>query len=161
MDVEAIVAVHHAAVRALAGLDYPPEVIDAWSPPPGEGRYRWIRAAMTGLEELWVVAEINGSVIGFGSVVPGNRELRSLYVHPRAAGRGVGTTILSRLEATALDRGVDVLQLDSSLNAERFYRGRGWKVVERGTHRLNSGREMACVKLRKTLCAAQAPAEAR
>jgi hypothetical protein len=51
----------------------------------------------------------------------------------------------------ALERGAVELQMDASVNAEAFYRRAGYDVVERGTHRLRSGLQMACVKMSKRL----------
>jgi hypothetical protein len=42
----------------------------------------------------------------------------------------------------------------ASINAEAFYARHGFAVVERGTHRLHSGVEMACVRMRKALAGA-------
>jgi ribosomal protein S18 acetylase RimI-like enzyme len=41
--------------------------------------------------------------------------------------------------------------MDASINAEAFYRRAGYEILERGVHRLRSGREMACLKMKKTL----------
>jgi putative acetyltransferase len=65
--------------------------------------------------------------------------------------RGVGSGILVRLEQLALGHGVEELRLDSSLNAEAFYQRHGYEVVERGVHRLGTGREMAAIKMKKRL----------
>ena len=41
-------------------------------------------------------------VVGFGALVPTKGEVRAVYVHPRAARRGVGSAILAQLETLAL-----------------------------------------------------------
>lgn len=89
--------------------------------------------------------------MGFGSIVPESEELRAVYVHARAGRCGVGSAILEQLELLAVSHGCAQLQMDASVNAEAFYRRNGYIVVERGIHRLSSGHDMACVKMRKTL----------
>ena len=150
-DAIAIIDLHFAAVHHSAGSFYPPEVLNSWSTQPDETRYDHIRRALEKGEELFVVAEDASGVIGFGSIVPLLQELRAVYVHPRAGRRGVGSAILRRLEQLALDRGVLQLQMDASINAEAFYRRAGYEILERGVHRLSSGREMACLKMKKSL----------
>jgi putative acetyltransferase len=150
-DAIAIIDLHFAAVHQTARSFYPPEVLDGWSTQPDEARYDQIRRSVEKGEELFVVAEDASGVIGFGSIVPTLQELRAVYVHPRAGRRGVGSAILTCLEQLAIDRGVLQLQLDASINAEVFYRRAGYEILERGVHPLRSGREMACVKMKKSL----------
>jgi putative acetyltransferase len=150
-DAIAIIDLHFAAVHQSAGSFYPPDVLDSWSTPPDETRYDQIRRTLEKREELFVVAEDASGVIGFGSIVPLLQELRAVYVHPRAGRRGVGSAILRRLEQLALDRGVLQLQMDASINAEAFYTRAGYEILERGVHRLRSGGEMACLKMKKSL----------
>ena len=150
-DAIAIIDLHFAAVHQTAGSFYPPEVLDNWSSQPGDTRYEQIRRAVAKGEELFVIAEDASGVIGFGSIVPTLQELRAVYVHPKAGHRGIGSQILAYLEQLALDQGAVQLQMDASINAEAFYSRAGYDVVERGVHRLRSGHEMACVKMKKRL----------
>jgi hypothetical protein len=55
------------------------------------------------------------------------------------------------LEQAAVALGLKHLQADASLNAEGFYRKQGFDVIEPGVHRLGSGQEIACIKMRKPL----------
>ena len=150
-DAIAIIDLHFAAVHQTAATFYPPEVLESWSSQPSDVRYQQIRQAVEKGDELFVVAEDASGVIGFGSIVPSLNELRAVYVHPRAGRRGIGSRILLQLECLAVNRGVLQLQMDASVNSEAFYRRAGFEIVERGVHRLRSGREMACVKMKKSL----------
>ena len=150
-DAIAIIDLHFAAVHQTAGSFYPPEVLDNWSSQPDDTRYEQIRRAVAKGEELFVIAEDASGIIGFGSIVPTLQELRAVYVHPKAGHRGIGSQILAHLEQLALDQGAVQLQMDASINAEAFYSRAGYDVVERGIHRLRSGHEMACVKMKKRL----------
>lgn len=150
-DAERIVELHYAAVHRTASAFYPAEILDRWSSPPGEGRWKFTRQAIASEDEVILAAEIEGVICGFGVVVPANEELRALYVHPDFGGRGVGSAILLRLEGIASERGVKRLQLDSSLNAEGFYRKHGYVVLGYGVHKLTGGVEMPCVKMTRAL----------
>lgn len=150
-DAEPIIHAHFVAVHQTASDFYTPEVLESWSRRPDETRYQQIRQAIAKGHELFLVAEGLSGVVGFGSIVPAANELRALYVHPRIARQGVGANLLVHLERLAVSRHCPYLQLEASINAEDFYRRHGYEVVERGVHRLASGHEMACVKMKKTL----------
>jgi putative acetyltransferase len=150
-DSEAIIQVHFAAVHTLASAFYPIEVLNSWSRRPDQGRYEQVRQAIANGQELFRVAEDPAGVVGFGSIVPSFEQLKAVYVHPRAARRGVGAAILAQLEQLAISKRCRYLQMDASVNAEAFYVRHDYIIVERGIHRLASGHEMACVKMRKAL----------
>ena len=72
-----------------------------------------------------------------------------MYVHPRAARRGVGSTLLRRLETLALGQGCARLHLEASVNADVLCQecvccpGAGRPPL--------AGRRMACVHMAKAL----------
>ena len=150
-DAPALMALHYAAVHQSAVRSYSMAVLDAWSPPDDRERVERLRCAIANGEELVVVALLGDRIVGFGSLVTANNELRAIYVHPRNARTGVGSALLQRLQEAAKAAAVPHLEMDASLNAERFYSSHGFRVVSRGVHRLNSGVEMACVRMRKIL----------
>ena len=150
-DAAALSRIHFEAVHRTAAPFYPPDVIDTWSIAPNETRVGQFRQAIAGNDELFLVAERNGVVVGFGSIVPSAAELRSVYVHPDLGRSGVGAAILQRLERWAIEKGVSELHMDASLNAEAFYSRHGYEIVERSSHQLGRGPRMACVRMRKSL----------
>jgi len=150
-DAERIVAVHFAAVHQTAAESYPPEILDVWSAAPGEARFNRLRQWIAGVDEVFIVAEVEGEIVGFGSIAPAANQIRAVYVDPAAARRGVGAAILSRLEVIAAEHGVKCILVNASLNAEGFYRNNGYEVEGSGAFRLNAAVEMACVKMRKNL----------
>jgi putative acetyltransferase len=150
-DAAAMVNVHFAAVHQTAASFYPQAIINTWSRPISDERAERIQRAIESSEELFLVAKYAGSIVGFGSVVPKNNELRGLYVHPDYGRRGIGALLLSALELMAVEQGASYLHMDASVNAESLYIKQGYQVIERGTHRLSSGQEMSCVKMQKML----------
>jgi putative acetyltransferase len=152
-DALAILEVQCSAIRQTAASSYSSAIIDEWAPAVIVGERvdtfrRWIERG----EELIVVAmEPAGKIIGFGSIVPVNSELRAVYVGAAYGGQGVGRALLVRLEELARDAGVAELRMDASINAVRFYEASGFISLGRGEHVMPSGRRMACVRMRKAL----------
>ena len=153
-DARAFVEVHRAAVRGLAAGHYPAEVIEAWAPlPVTEAEVERLREAPS--DELRLVAERGGRIVGIAAWRPAAGEATACYVEPGEARAGVGSALLAAVEAGARRAGPGALETDSSLNAEPFYRARGYEAVERGTHRLAAGPEMAAIRMRKRLGGAE------
>jgi putative acetyltransferase len=150
-DAEAIVHIHYAAVQAIPLELYSVEVKEAWSRCPDEARFEWMRKVITQAEELVVVADEGSGILGFGVADPRLCELRALYVHPMLAGRGIGRALLQELESVCMERGIRRLSVNASLNAERFYRGNGYRSLQRDTFILSPEHRMACVKMEKDL----------
>ncbi len=160
-DTNDLVRVHFAAVHGGASKAYPADVLRSWAVAPDDEQRRAVtRETIERGDELFVVAEVDGVVCGFGSIVPASEELRAVYVDPSFGGRGVGSAILRRLEELASDRGLPKLQMDASINAEGFYTKHGYAVSRSGVHRLAGGVEMACVTMSKGItrqCSGPAP----
>jgi putative acetyltransferase len=149
-DSRVFLEIHHAAVRGLAARNYPPDIIEAWAPLPiTDEAVASVRANRDG--EYRLVAENAGLVVGVAALVIKNAELRACYVAPDVTRQGIGSALARHLERVASEQGVAFLQLDSSLTAAPFYKARGYEVREYGEHILNSGRRMACVKMKKNL----------
>ena len=150
-DAEAIIRVHYAAVHQTASEFYPPEILEAWSASPGEARYQWMHHLIANGDEMVIVGEVASRILGFGIIFLKLGEIRALYVHPESGRHGVGKQILHALEAQAAEHGVSHIRLNSSLNAEAFYRSNGYTTLSPGKFRLSSGCEMDCVKMEKHL----------
>lgn len=150
-DAEAIMQIHFVAVHKTAASWYSRDVLKNWSGGPNETRCRKVRDSIVNETHFVIVAEDSSGILGFGCVIPKERYLQAVYVHPRAGRRGVGSAILRKLEQIARDNQVGRLELNASLNAEAFYLRHGYASIGRGTHRLNSGMEMDCVKMQKAI----------
>jgi putative acetyltransferase len=152
-DALAILQTHRSAVRGTAAGAYTVAIIDEWAPAVivperVETFRRWIGRG----EELIVVAtNPAGTIIGFGSIVPSDSELRAVYVNPRYGRQGIGRALLGRLEELAREAGLIELRMNASINAVPFYEAHGFVALERGEHVMSSGGRMACVSMRKAL----------
>jgi len=150
-DAEQLSRVQFEAVRGTAAAFYPSEVVQSWAPEPSEQRTAEFRRAILSDDELFVVAEREGRVLAFGSIVVSASELRSVYVHPSVGRHGVGSQIVAELEGLAMAHSLASLELTASLNAEKFYVRQGYEVVGRDVRRIGTGVRMACLKMKKAL----------
>lgn len=84
------------------------------------------------VEEQIIVAVENDHVLGFASLYVPNRFIHNLFVHPDAAGKGIGDQLLKRA-ITELGTPVTLKCVSENHKALSFYKKRGWKaVVEEG-----------------------------
>jgi putative acetyltransferase len=148
-DARLFLEIHHAAVRGLAAQDYPASVVDAWAAPITDQVIERFLANRD--RELRLVAELDGEPVGIGAIVVGHAELRACYVAPHAARRGVGSALVAEIARIARERGLDHLDLESSITAVPFYSALGYHVETRGVHLLSPGVPMAAVTMRKRL----------
>lgn len=161
-DAEALMTAHVSAVESLGPAAYDDEQVAAWAERPrGAEPYRENALAD---DEVFVVAEREGSVVGFGHIVPPDRretdpsdgrpeasEVTAVYVHGDHARAGVGSTLLAHLESVARERGFDAVVLTSSTNAVGFYERRGYERVRAAVHETTGRVDLDVVVMRKRL----------
>lgn len=82
--------------------------------------------------QLTLVATLEGSPVGFAAL-EGKDKIGMLYVHPAAAGQGVGAMLIDALEKLAGSRGAPKLTVDASDSARGFFEKRGYIAQQRNT----------------------------
>jgi putative acetyltransferase len=82
--------------------------------------------------QLTLVATLEGSAVGFASLA-GKDKIDMLYVHPAAAGQGVGNLLINALEKLAGGRGAVKLSVDASDSARGFFEKRGYVAQQRNS----------------------------
>src|SRR5512132_1054590 len=87
--------------------------------------------------------------VGFASLA-GTERIDMLYVHPAAAGQGVGSMLIDALEKLAAARGASRLTADVSDSAQDFFRHRGFVATQRNTLELG-GEWLANTTMEKRL----------
>ena len=136
-DAERIGRVHVAAWRfAYAGI-VPASVLDAQDERVRASFWeRYVRGANWPL----FVAEARGELVGFASCIPCRDpdlaggsvgELAAIYLLEGACGKGIGTSLLRRGSAEAVERGCDVMTLwvlEANRRACEFYEARGFRL---------------------------------
>jgi GNAT superfamily N-acetyltransferase len=140
------------AVRAVPEGFYDASTLEAWAGSiTAHHAERLAERIRLGIEKALLAVSQDGSVIGFGSIVPASSRLRTLYIDPDAKGQGAGTAILKALIESAKAHGLTQLALESSLNAIAFYGHHGFSVECEADYVLPSGMSMRCVHMRKVI----------
>lgn len=153
-DARKRIDVHRLAIHEIAKCDYSQEILNSWGGILTEEELNKCEekynARIEKDEDIIVVAEISGRLVGFGDIVPQTNEITAMYVDPDFKRQGVATSILEYLESIARES-LEYLQLSSSLTAVPFYRKNGFIVEREGTHTLSTGVKMACVIMKKNI----------
>jgi len=144
-DVAVLAAIFVAAVEELTGDDYSASQQEAWASAADDEEAFGKRLA----SQLTLVATLQNSPVGFASL-KGADHIEMLYVHPGAAGQGIGSMLCDALEKLAGGRGATKLTVEASDNAEQFFAKRGYVANQRNTVNVN-GEWLANTTMQKSL----------
>ena len=106
---------------------------------------RWLANKTQDNVEQWLATPASAALVAeeagrmLGVVLLSGDELALCYVIPQALHKGVGKSLLRAVEAVALARGIELLQLNSTRTARQFYRQNGF--LECGSPRVWAGLE--------------------
>jgi putative acetyltransferase len=141
--------IFRASISELTTDDYSEAQQAAWMASAGDEAAFAARLA----GELTLVATIDGDAVGFAAL-KGNDMLDMLYVHPAAAGQGIGAQLCDALEKLAAARGATRLTADASDTALGFFERRGFVPQQRNSVPRND-EWLANTTVQKTLSAPQ------
>jgi putative acetyltransferase len=127
-DIPLLAEIFRASISELMADDYSEAQQAAWMAFAGDEEAFGARLA----GELTLVATIDGEAVGFAAL-KGNDEVDMLYVHPAAAGQGVGAQLMDALEKLAAARGATKLTADASDTALGFFERRGYVPQQRNS----------------------------
>ena len=144
-DTPVLAAIFVAAIEQLTGDDYGEAQQQAWAGVADDEEAFGKRLA----GELTLIATLQNSPVGFAAL-KGAGHIDMLYVHPGAAGQGVGTVLCEALEKLAGARGAKSLTVDASDNSADFFAKRGYVAKQRNTVTVN-GEWLANTTMQKTL----------
>jgi len=144
-DTPLLAAIFAASIQELTGDDYSVAQQEAWAAVADDEAQFGKKLA----SELTLIATLQGSPVGFAAL-KGNADVDMLYVHPSAAGQGIGTLLCDALERLAFGRGTKSLRVDASDNALAFFGKRGYVATQRNTVTVN-GEWLANTTMQKTL----------
>ena len=116
------------SIEDLTAEDYTEAQQEAWASVADDENELGKRLA----GELTLVATLEGSPVGFAALA-GADKIDMLYVHPAAAGQGVGAMLVDALEKLAGSRGAAKLIVDASDSARGFFEKRGYVAQQRNT----------------------------
>lgn len=138
--------VHRSAALQVDTDHYRATELEAWVTHLSPDLYEQLIAT-----QEFVVAEVDGAVVGFGHLNLEMGAVKAVYVSPDRVRKGVGTSLLNALEKSACAAGIERLRLDASLNSVGFYVRMGYQVERPGVHRTLGGQEIRCVHMLKDL----------
>jgi len=150
-DAAVLAAIFRASVEELTEDDYSEAQRAAWASAADD--LDEFAAKLD--DELTLVATLAHTPVGFASL-EGPDHLDMLYVHPQAAGRGVGTALCDALERLAGSRGANRLTVDASDNAKAFFEHRGFEAQHRNTLPMG-GEWFGNTRMQKRLSKPQSP----
>jgi putative acetyltransferase len=140
-----LAAIFVASIQELTSDDYSEEQQEAWAA-AADDEASFGKKLASGLT---LIATLQGSPVGFASL-KGNDHIEMLYVHPSAAGQGVGAMLCDALEKLAGARGATGLLVDASDTAVDFFRKRGYVAQQRNSVSIN-GEWLANTTMKKEL----------
>jgi putative acetyltransferase len=127
-DTPLLAEIFRAAITELTGEDYSAGQQEAWASAAEDEEAFGARLG----SQVTLLGTLGGSPVGFASL-KGADTIDMLYVHPAAAGRGVGSMLIDALEKLAAARGAPRLVADVSDSAEAFFKRRGFVPQQRNT----------------------------
>jgi N-acetylglutamate synthase-like GNAT family acetyltransferase len=126
-DADEISAVILRALRETNAKDYANEIIErverSFSP-------RAVRE-LIGKRTVFV-ATTDRRVVGTASL--DGSVVRSVFVAPDVQARGIGKLLMAKIESAARERNIPKLAVPSSVTAETFYAGLGFRAVRDSYH---------------------------
>lgn len=144
-DAPVLAAIFVASIQELTSDDYSSDQQEAWASAADDEVSFGKKLA----SELTLIATLQGSPVGFASL-KGNDHIDMLYVHPSAAGQGVGALLCDALEKLSGARGATGLSVDASDTAVEFFRKRGYVAQQRNSISIN-GEWLANTTMKKEL----------
>lgn len=101
--------------------------------------------------ETFYVSETDGQVVGSGKLNTETGMVDAIFVEPDYFGRGAAKQMLVFLEELAKHNGLQLLKLESTLNAAPFYRSCGFAGEEISTYHSPRGISLDCIPMEKSL----------
>ncbi len=126
-DAGGISAVILRALRETNAKDYTSEIIERVERSFSPSAIRQLIGKRTVF-----VATAGSRVVGTSSL--DGCVVRTVFVSPDAQAQGIGKLLMAEIERTARERNISVLVVPSSVTAETFYAGLGFKAVRDSYH---------------------------
>ncbi len=146
-DKDAISQLHIASIQQSCRMHYTQDQVNAWTGALTPAAYDHALK-----EKVFLVAEDSDLILlGLGMLDLEKAELSALYIHPDAAGQGIGSRLLQELERIAQQADIIRLTAYSTLNAKGFYQRRGYIAEEPARHDLPDGLKLECIRMTKEL----------
>ena len=130
-DLSEIQALYAETIKSTCKKDYNPEQINVWTSSV-ENKARWQEAL---LHQYFLVAEINGKIVGFASLENGDY-IDFMYVHKDHVRQGIAGRLYEALEKESERLGYTGITSDVSKTARPFFEKKGFQVVKENKRRI-------------------------
>ncbi len=127
-DLPLVVEIFRASIDQLTGDEYSATQQEAWASAADNEDAFAARLA----KGVTLLGTADGSPVGFAAL-DGVDRLDMLYVHPTAAGHGIGSMLVDALEKLAASRGATRLLAEVSDSAQDFFKRRGFVPRQRNS----------------------------
>jgi putative acetyltransferase len=132
-DTPVLLQLFYDTVHSINAKDYPADLLDVWAPQRPDVK-RWQSRFKT---SKTIIAELDGKVVGFGTVEDNGKTIGMLYVHKDHQRQGVASELLARLEKKLAKDGAFAATVESSLTARSFFEKKGYSLVRENRKMLN------------------------
>jgi putative acetyltransferase len=127
-DAAGVADVFYRSVHEVAVSDYTADQVRAWVPGRWEAEQEHRRSGDGRL--VLVAADERGRVVAFIDLEP-DGHIDRLFCAPEAAGRGIASQLYDGIETAAREQGLGRLYTEASELARRFFKRKGFVVLER------------------------------
>ncbi len=124
-DAKAIATLHKKVVNEVNSKFYSPEQIKEWI---GNISEENVRRQFQNSD--WIVAEVDGKIVGFGQYSVSDGEINQINVDPDYFNQNIGKGLYDYMENDFRTKGVEKICLNSTLNATEFYQKLGFGIVQ-------------------------------
>lgn len=124
-DTEEILNLFYDTIHEVNSQDYTPEQVNAWAPAvmdTGKWRERLSR-------KMTFVAEADGQIVGFCELEK-DGHIDCFYAHKDYQRKGVGRSLLAKIEQEAKALGVNRVYAEVSITAKPFFESQGFVVLQ-------------------------------
>jgi hypothetical protein len=147
-DASEMVVVRREAILSKSTGHYPQAILDAWAAERAQTRVLSYEQEIADPNTVALVAEADGTIIGFATALPAKGELCAVYVKRNRLGR-VGRALLDALEKRIFKVAASITCV-AALGAVRFYRANGYADEGPVNYVDTFGVPVPCVRMRKT-----------
>lgn len=140
-DTNIITELQTTAIETLYKEKYNPQQIQALTRNKNRKQF-W--------DEIIFVAEKEGKVLGFASLLRYRKIINGIYIDPKFTSQEIDTKLLNALEKEAVKRNISILSVTSSLIDRDFYTARGYRTVA-NCNFWKMGVLVPCVAMKKQL----------
>lgn len=162
-EADRIRAMQELSFCVLGAADYTPAQISSYIRQIGT-----FDPAVIDEGHYFVAIDRSGAIVGTGgwsqlapryggspaSTNPRSALIRSVFVTPSAARRGIGSAIMRHSEADAAARGVTMLSLTATLSGVPLYAALGYRAIRERDIELACGQRLGFVEMEKSIAGA-------